>query len=467
MFEMLGISKRTAAALAAMVVLLPLLVFVDPSPSAAHEQTTQRCDYDPISGQNYNCRNVPVSHVHPPNHYSPPPDTSPPTTAAPPPTTAAPPPTTAAPPPTTAAPPPNHYSPPPDTSPRPTTPPPNHYSPPPDTSPRPTTPPPNHYSPPPDTSPRTTTTTTTTTTEPDDDDSDGDGDDGESDDGQDGECLSGTFVSGDCQPRGGDEEGDGETTETTETTATYCGNSGGQGAVAHHKHGSYGCHADTPGHGHPRPPSCPGGYRWSATRSLCELDGSVRITQDVGRVIMDIEGEVICTFAAGGVATRVVNTILRGVSEAAQAIARITFEQTVEHPCDQIWDELQEWAEDTYYYPETTDPADSESESGGGATPTTEGTPAPTPAPQQSPSTTAAPPITTTSTTPVTQPPTTTLPLPTTTTYCSEWRSFAEWGSPNLGEVVLYVNGESRVSYQGPPEWAMEMCQTDLAALDD
>ncbi|WP_428117397.1 hypothetical protein [Candidatus Poriferisodalis sp.] len=169
MFEMLGISKRTAAALAAMVVLLPLLVFVDPSPSAAHEQTTQRCDYDPISGQSYNCRNVPVSHVHPPNHYSPPPDTSPSTTAAPPPTTAAPPPTTAAPPPTTAAPLPNHYSPPPDTSPRPTTPPPNHYSPPPDTSPRPTTPPPNHYSPPPDTSPRPTTPPTTTvppTTQP-------------------------------------------------------------------------------------------------------------------------------------------------------------------------------------------------------------------------------------------------------------------------------------------------------------
>lgn len=98
MFEMLGISRRTAAAPAAMAVLLPLLVFVGPSPSAAHQQTTRRCDYDPISGQSYNCRNVPVSHVHPPNHYSPPPDTSPrPTT-----------------------PPPNHYSPPPDTTPHPT-----------------------------------------------------------------------------------------------------------------------------------------------------------------------------------------------------------------------------------------------------------------------------------------------------------------------------------------------------------
>ena len=185
MFEMLGISKRTAAALAATVVLLPLLVFVGPSPSAAHEQTTQRCDYDPISGQNYNCRNVPVSHVHAPCDTTthPPPDTSP-TTTAPPPTTAAPPPTTAAPPPTTAAPPPNHYSPPPDTSPRPTTPPttappttaappPNHYSPPPDTSPRPTTPPPNHYSPPPDTSPRPSTE--------DDEAEDGDGQDGDDD----------------------------------------------------------------------------------------------------------------------------------------------------------------------------------------------------------------------------------------------------------------------------------------------
>jgi hypothetical protein len=96
-----GIGWRTAAVLVAMVVLLPLLVFVDMSSSAAHEQTTRRCDYDPISGQKFNCRNVPVPHRHRPTAR--PPGWSVTTTTAKPeptPTTAAP--TTA--PPTTAAP---------------------------------------------------------------------------------------------------------------------------------------------------------------------------------------------------------------------------------------------------------------------------------------------------------------------------------------------------------------------------
>ncbi len=100
----IGITWRTAAALAAVVVLLPLLVFVDPSPSSAHNQTVRRCAFDPFAGQQ--CWKESVSHTHTSNNYSPPPDTSPPTTTAPPPTT---------------VPVPNHYSPPPDTSPRPKT----------------------------------------------------------------------------------------------------------------------------------------------------------------------------------------------------------------------------------------------------------------------------------------------------------------------------------------------------------
>ena len=133
----IGITWRTAAALSALVVLLPLLVFVDPSPSSAHTQTVRRCAYDPFAGQQ--CWNESVSHTHTSNNYAPPPDTSPPTTAAP--TTTVP--TTTAPPPPATLPVPNHYSPPPDTTTKTTTPPttpqPNHYSPPPDTSPKPKT----------------------------------------------------------------------------------------------------------------------------------------------------------------------------------------------------------------------------------------------------------------------------------------------------------------------------------------
>ncbi|WP_419930583.1 hypothetical protein [Candidatus Poriferisodalis sp.] len=160
-------------------------------PASAHRQTAQRCDYDPISGQSFNCRQVPVSHVHPPNHYSPPPDTSPTTTQ--PPSTTQPPPTTQ---PVPTIPPPSDTSPP-DTTPLQV---PNHYSPPPDTSPRPPVQPPNHYSPPPDTSPRP---------DPENDESETDEEAAESEelDGEEGDddsCPSGTFVSGNCDSRAED-----------------------------------------------------------------------------------------------------------------------------------------------------------------------------------------------------------------------------------------------------------------------
>ncbi len=140
-----------------------------------------------------------------------------------------------------------------------------------------------------------------------------------------------------------------------EDIGTPCGASGSEGAVPHHQH-STPCHANTKGHTHDFRTKCPSSYQWSSTRSRCELIGSVKITQDVGRVIIDVEGEVLCALGASRVATTVVNTILKGVSEAAQVVARVTFEQTVENPCDQIWDELQEWAEGEFNKPDTADP---------------------------------------------------------------------------------------------------------------
>ena len=59
--------KRLTAALAALLTfaaVLAVVPFTSAEPADAHTKTTQRCDYDPISGQQFNCRRVPVSHRH-------------------------------------------------------------------------------------------------------------------------------------------------------------------------------------------------------------------------------------------------------------------------------------------------------------------------------------------------------------------------------------------------------------------
>ncbi|WP_419854338.1 hypothetical protein [Candidatus Poriferisodalis sp.] len=62
MSQRIGISWRTAAALAAAVVLLPLLVFVDLPESAAHTKTVRRCIVDPPVNH---CWDEKVAHTHP------------------------------------------------------------------------------------------------------------------------------------------------------------------------------------------------------------------------------------------------------------------------------------------------------------------------------------------------------------------------------------------------------------------
>ena len=280
-------------------------------PASAHRQTTQRCDYDPISGQSFNCRQVPVSHTHP----KPKPEPTCPagTTGTPP---------NCSPIPSdntnqdadqgddsdgsdgsdesddsdssdsdtedsgseeqqdeegdggTDPQVPNHYSPPPDTSPRPT--------PPPTTAP----PVPNHYSPPPDTSPRP---------EPEDDESDSD--DGEAEEAaEDDDCLSGTFVSGNCEPKpegspsGSEAEPAADDEETAEADDDdNCSTSG------EHRHmlagHMTGCHDATPAdhcsdgeHAHTHAGSCHRNKTWAygstparrarlGTLTLTRLDG--------------------------------------------------------------------------------------------------------------------------------------------------------------------------------------------------
>ena len=90
---------------------------------------------------------------------------------------------------------------------------------------------------------------------------------------------------------------------------------------------------------------CPSRYRYDASRDLCELSGAVKFTESAMGLNLAVSGEVICTFTGGGVASRVVNKILDGVSEAAKKVAKVTFETTIEHPCDQIWDDLEDWVE--------------------------------------------------------------------------------------------------------------------------
>jgi hypothetical protein len=58
--------KKLGAALAALLLAVPVLAIVSTSSASAHPLTRQRCDYDPISGQNFNCRTVNVRHYHTP-----------------------------------------------------------------------------------------------------------------------------------------------------------------------------------------------------------------------------------------------------------------------------------------------------------------------------------------------------------------------------------------------------------------
>ena len=201
----IGISTRTAAAIAAAVVLLPLLVFVDLPAADAHPKTVRRCIVDPPISH---CWDEPVSHYHPPPTTQKPIDppdeqdlwgttttTAAPTTAAPPTTTIPDPPdeqdlwgtttTTAAPTTTTTQPPQCYW--------------PNHshgntcHGP--------------HGSPPCGTgtwtphSGHTPVQRPPSPTEPPKDDED-------EHDGEEDGCISGTFVSGDCTPRQPD-DGDG------------------------------------------------------------------------------------------------------------------------------------------------------------------------------------------------------------------------------------------------------------------
>jgi len=164
--------------------------------------------------------------------------------------------------------------------------------------------------------------------------------------------------------------------------------SGGRGgakncATGQHRHHGYGCHAAKPwDHSHnglgvsadsagakAYRAACPHGYRLHVERNKCRLPDSVRIAQNIGKVVLDVEGEVICTFTGGAAATKVVNAVLKGASEAAKYITKTAVERTIEHPCDQVWDDLTEWALSKQYKPDTAEPDSGDDEEGTGCHP--------------------------------------------------------------------------------------------------
>jgi hypothetical protein len=73
--------KRLGAALAALLIALPVLAIVSSSAASAHTKTVRRCAFDPFAGNQ--CWNESVPHTHPKpkpktsTNYAPPPDTTP------------------------------------------------------------------------------------------------------------------------------------------------------------------------------------------------------------------------------------------------------------------------------------------------------------------------------------------------------------------------------------------------------
>ena len=134
-----------------------------------------------------------------------------------------------------------------------------------------------------------------------------------------------------------------------------CGGGGGEGSTPHHKHGGP-CHADTPGHAHPTSRAkCPLAYKYNADLKLCELNGNTKFTQDGAKLFIEIEGQVVCSFTLGGAVAKVAKTVLKGVSWTAKQIWGRTAELVVDTPCDQAWDELEDWWMN--YRPDTTTPS--------------------------------------------------------------------------------------------------------------
>ena len=99
---------------------------------------------------------------------------------------------------------------------------------------------------------------------------------------------------------------------------------------------------------------CPTNYVYNG--SVCELETGLKIVQRGGNLVWSGTGEVLCTLTGGGIASKVVNGIVKNVPKAAKWFAEKGVEQIIEHPCDRAWDELQEFSTSQVFDPETVPP---------------------------------------------------------------------------------------------------------------
>jgi len=99
---------------------------------------------------------------------------------------------------------------------------------------------------------------------------------------------------------------------------------------------------------------CPTNYVYNG--SVCELKTGLKIVQRGGDLVWSGTGEVLCTLTGGGIASKIVNGIVKNVPKAAKWFAEKGVGQIIEHPCDQAWEELQELSTSQIFEPETVPP---------------------------------------------------------------------------------------------------------------
>ena len=110
---------------------------------------------------------------------------------------------------------------------------------------------------------------------------------------------------------------------------------------------------------------CPTNYVYNG--SACELKEGLKIVRRGAKLVWEGTGEVLCTLTGGGIASKVVNGIVKNLPKAAKWFAEKGVEQIIEHPCDQAWEELQEFSTSQVFDPEIVppvpnDPADDDSD---------------------------------------------------------------------------------------------------------
>ena len=289
--------KRLAATLCALLMFAPALAVITASPAGAHDVyydksvQRQRCDYDPLSGQNFNCRTVTVT-VRAPAHHS-------------------------------------HARVCPDGT---------------------TGTPPNCLPVPSDNSRRGTQTDKTDKTDKTDSGTKGTRSNRGTDktdkgDGTD-KTDKGTGTKGTRSNRGTDktDKTDGTGTKGTRSNRNDCPKL--LGTHPHldrdqHQHGDHGCHPSASGHRHSD------GTKHTSGDENDDMATGFKVIFKGVDLYREGTGEVVCAAAAGGASSKLLNAIGKGGSRALKWLTGVTVEARVTSPCDWLWNK---WIENTKKY---------------------------------------------------------------------------------------------------------------------